>query len=206
MNRNLPWLLVLALLIALYAMRGIADTRGDRLTVADSLATWHMARADSLARENAEQAEEIAVIDQAYAEATIRWATERRNADARIREATARASEATETLRASLDSVGVRLLAEIEAGHASEVAELRAIIVGQDDRIAQAENRVAERDVLLFGKDREIADLRASNAQLSIAANIAYSMLRSEKRRGLAWKGVTVVAVACVLLCDKVTG
>jgi len=126
--KGLPWLLVGGLAVAIVLMRGldhsdqvVRDALAQRDSLADSLATMAPAYRDALARIEAADAQAnrsdtvlVEVVD------TVEVMTAQARAMAQGAELTF--ANATDSLRARSDSVGVRLLDQVVAAHVNRVA------------------------------------------------------------------------------------
>lgn len=169
--KALPWILVIGLLAALYAVRGITMARG-----ADMRAAW-----DSVAV--------LAPVVEAHrteavgADTVLVRVTD--TLTVTIERTVALAAVSADSVRAHVDSTGAIYLDSLEAAHERHVA---AVVAVSDARLAWG---TTWRDYALA--------LEAQNRQQDVALTLAYGMLRSQRRRNLGLKaGVVVLGAAIV--------
>lgn len=169
--KALPWLLVLALLVALYAMRGIADYRGSALEQARDSVAALQPRVDSLRAEALRGDTALRIVTD-----TIVRTIER----VRVVQA-----ESADSVRVRTDSVGAYYLDNLIAAQADEVAAVWAVA---DERLAWGSGW---RDYALT--------LEQQNVQLQIANTLAYGLLRAQRRQNLALRAGAIVLAGAVL-------
>lgn len=198
----------MGLVVILFALAGF----GTGSAVYEARAREHEARADSLSRVVAAQAERNArlteavnTLDSLYSAASIQWALERRDLTAQITRARQDGARSLDDLRAHVDSTGVALLAEHEASDAEAWAADAQVHEGYEAQLAAADERDAAKDSLIAGLRAEIAPLKAENAELRQANDLLHAQIGSMKRTSWLWKAAAA-GEAAVILVDAVRG
>ena len=185
MNR-LAWVAVAIMMIALYAMRGIAVDRGTELEAAtDSIAklehytTQLQTRADSLGS-IAHRADTVlvAVTDTVRVEIDRAWDRARASAD---------------SLRVTLDSTEAAHLVALENAHADEVAAVWRVA---DERLAWGESW----RTFALTSDSLVQVQRATIAQWSIRDAIMRGEVRKARTQTWATRGIAVAGTLAVLV------